>query len=120
MSQGMTVADVGPTDVVVVFDYRRYTEQSHDFAVAAAKRGATVCLMTDNWLSPVARVAKVVLPVRVESASPFDSLVAATAISETVIAAVAEVMGEAGLASRGSGRWSPSRSTPTKLPRPRP
>jgi DNA-binding MurR/RpiR family transcriptional regulator len=97
LSQGMTVADLGPVDVVVVFDYRRYTEQSLDFAVAAAQHGATVCLMTDNWLSPAARVAKVVLPVRVESASPFDSLVAATAISETVIAAVAEVMGETGL-----------------------
>ncbi|MET0457080.1 MAG: MurR/RpiR family transcriptional regulator [Mycobacterium sp.] len=97
MSQGMTVADVRPTAVVVVFDYRRYTDQSHDFALEAARRGATVCLMTDNWLSPVAHVAKVVLPARVESASPFDSLVAATAIGETVIAAVADELGDTGM-----------------------
>jgi DNA-binding MurR/RpiR family transcriptional regulator len=97
LSQGMTVADLLPTGVVVVFDYRRYSDMSHDFALEAARRGATVCLMTDNWLSPVARVAKVVLPVRVESASPFDSLVAATALGETVIAAVADELSDTGM-----------------------
>ena len=52
--------------------------------------------MTDNWMSPVAQVAKVVLPARVDSASPFDSLVAAMAVTESLIAAVAEKLGNAG------------------------
>lgn len=91
-----SVIDADHSTVLVVFDYRRYTERTFRLAERAAKRGAIVCLMTDNWMSPVAKVAKVVLPARVESASPFDSLVAAMAITESLIAAVAEQLGTAG------------------------
>lgn len=91
-----SIIDADASTVLVVFDYRRYTERTLRFAEQAAKRGATVCLMTDNWMSPAAKVAKVVLPARVDSASPFDSLVAALAVTESVIAAVAERLGTAG------------------------
>lgn len=90
------VADAGPGTVFLVFDYRRYTEASLLLAQQMSHRGATVCLMTDNWMSPIAQVAKVVLPARVDSASPFDSLVAATAIGESLIAAVAARLGRSG------------------------
>ncbi|MBA0051121.1 MurR/RpiR family transcriptional regulator [Streptomyces sp. AJS327] len=92
-----TIADAGPQTTVLVYDYRRYTERSQHFAEEMAGRGATVCLMTDNWLSPIAKVAKVVLPVRVDSTSPFDSLVAAMAVTESLVAAVASQLGTAGM-----------------------
>jgi len=92
-----TIADAGSSTVFVIYDYRRYTDLNLLFAERMAARGATVCLMTDNWLSPIAKVAKVVLPVRVDSASPFDSLVASMALSESIVAAVAEHLGAAGV-----------------------
>lgn len=97
MGHSTTLADLTSSSVVVIFDYRRYDESLAAFAEAAAERGATVCLMTDNWLSPAAQSAKVVLPCRVESASPFDSLVAAMALTESVITGVTERLGETGL-----------------------
>lgn len=96
MSRRTTVADTSSSTVLVLFDYRRYTDSQLAFAEVMAHAGATVCLMTDNWLSPVAKTAKVVIPTRVESASPFDSLVAAMAISETLVAGVTEKLGASG------------------------
>ncbi|MBD3915569.1 MurR/RpiR family transcriptional regulator [Nocardioides hwasunensis] len=91
-----SIIDADQSTVLVVFDYRRYTERTFRLAEQASQRGAIVCLLTDNWMSPVAKVAKVVLPARVDSASPFDSLVAAMAVTESLIAAVAERLGSAG------------------------
>ncbi len=92
-----TVVDAGPNTVFVVYDYRRYTESNRVFAERMADRGAVICLMTDNWLSPIAKVAKIVVPARVDSASPFDSLVASMAITETIVAGVAAELGRTGL-----------------------
>lgn len=44
---------IGPKDVVVVFDIRRYQAEIIQFAEAAARQGATVALVTDSWMSPV-------------------------------------------------------------------
>jgi DNA-binding MurR/RpiR family transcriptional regulator len=87
--------DVGRKDVLVVFDYRRYQTDTIELARAAAARGATIVLMTDPWLSPIAGVAKHVLPASVEAPSPFDSLVGATAVVEALVAGLAARMGDA-------------------------
>lgn len=92
-----TVADAGAGTVFVIYDYRRYTERNLVFAEKMAARGSVVCLMTDNWLSPIAKVAKVVLPARVDSASPFDSLVASMAVTESIVAGVAERLANVGV-----------------------
>jgi DNA-binding MurR/RpiR family transcriptional regulator len=90
------VTDITRSDVAVVFDYRRYDTETVRFAQRLADRGAEVVLLTDRWLSPVADLASVVLPVRVEAPSPFDSLVPALALVESLIAAVADRIGESG------------------------
>jgi DNA-binding MurR/RpiR family transcriptional regulator len=86
--------DVGRRHTVVVFDYRRYQSDTVNFAREAARRGALVVLFTDPWLSPAADVARFVLPAAVEAPSPFDSLVPALAVVESVIAAVVSKLGE--------------------------
>lgn len=91
-----SIVEASPATVIVVYDYRRYTESTLRLSEHAAHRGAQVCLMTDNWMSPIAKIAKVVLPARVDSASPFDSLVAAMAVTESIIAAVAARLGDDG------------------------
>lgn len=97
MDRRATVADADAGTVFVIYDYRRYTQANLLFAEQMRARGATVCLMTDNWLSPIAKVARVVIPARVDSASPFDSLVASMAITESLVAGVAEALGESGV-----------------------
>lgn len=98
LDRNTSVLDTDASTVLVVYDVRRYSDRSLEFAEGMAARGATVCLMTDNWLSPIAKIAKVVLPVQVESAaSPFDSLVASMAITEALVAAIAELCGDAGV-----------------------
>ncbi|OAN41104.1 MULTISPECIES: MurR/RpiR family transcriptional regulator [Microbacterium] len=90
------VADTRRSDVLVVFDYRRYDQGVVRFARSVASQGAELVLFTDRWMSPVADVAKAVLPANVDAPSPFDSLVPALAVLETVIAGVTEERGESG------------------------
>ncbi|WP_236794788.1 MurR/RpiR family transcriptional regulator [Amycolatopsis sp. GM8] len=85
--------DLGRRDVLVVFDFRRYDADIVEIARDASARGAQVILFTDTWMSPAADVAKVVLPAQVEVTSPFDSLVAATALVELLVEAVVERLG---------------------------
>lgn len=96
MSRIGALADTPRSGVLVLFDYRRYDSDMVRFAQQAAQQGRDIVLFTDRWLSPIAEVATIVLPARVESPSPFDSLVPATAVVETVIAGVTEAIGESG------------------------
>ncbi|GAA1957344.1 MurR/RpiR family transcriptional regulator [Nocardioides panacihumi] len=85
---------LGRRDVLVVFDFRRYEAASKELADRCAEAGAKVILVTDRWLSPIASVADVVLPVRVEPLSIYDSLVPAFAVAEVLVAGVLEACGE--------------------------
>ncbi len=87
--------DVTRRTVVVTFDYRRYQNSTIEFARRAARRGATVILFTDPWLSPIAEVARHVLTSTIVAPSPFDSLVPALGLVETVVAGLAVKIGDA-------------------------
>lgn len=100
-AQLTAITDTNRGDVLVVFDYRRYDPEVVHLARQVAERGAEVVLFTDRWLSPAADVAGIVLPAGVESPSPFDSMVPALAVVETVIAGVADRLGEAGTSAAG-------------------
>lgn len=80
------IADVGPRTVCVVFDVRRYQDDVIALAQLAAERGATIVLVTDPWMSPVAAVADVVLSAAVESVSSFDSLFSVIAVVDLLVA----------------------------------
>jgi len=85
--------DMRKTDVLVVFDYRRYQPDTIESAHVAAARGCDVILFTDPWLSPASAFARQVLVTSVETVGPFDSLVGAMAVVEAVIAAVLRQLG---------------------------
>ncbi|HET9780920.1 MAG TPA: MurR/RpiR family transcriptional regulator [Candidatus Dormibacteraeota bacterium] len=85
--------DMRKTDVLVVFDYRRYQPDTIDSARVAAARGCDVILFTDPWLSPASAFSRQVLVTSVETVGPFDSLVGAMAVVEAVIAAVLRQLG---------------------------
>ena len=88
--------DVDRRDVYVLFDTRRYQRTTVDLARRAKKRGAALIVITDPWLSPAAGVADVVLPTSVSSRSPFDSLAAAFVLTELLVGALVDKLGEAG------------------------
>jgi DNA-binding MurR/RpiR family transcriptional regulator len=92
--QATALLDMGRRDLIVVFDFRRYDRRVVEFAQAGAARGARVVLFTDPWLSRSADVADVVLSAEVEAIRPFDSLVPAMAVVESVVTAVLERLGD--------------------------
>jgi len=85
--------DMRKTDVLVVFDYRRYQPDTIECARLAASRGCDVILFTDQWLSPASAFARQVLVTSVETIGPFDSLVGAMAVLEGMVAAVLRKLG---------------------------
>jgi DNA-binding MurR/RpiR family transcriptional regulator len=85
--------DVSKRDVFIVFDLRRYQKDTVDLTHAAKARGATIVLVTDAWLSPIADIADHVLTVDVESPSPYDSMVPGIALVEALIAGVVVKLG---------------------------
>ena len=85
--------DMRKTDVLVLFDYRRYQPDTIECARVAAGRGCGVILFTDPWLSPASAFSRQVLVTSVETVGPFDSLVGAMAVVEAVVAAVLRRLG---------------------------
>ena len=82
------------SDVLVLFDMRRYQRSTVLFGEQAVRRGATLILVTDPWMSPLSVDAEVILPVSVEASSPFDSQVPALAMVEALIAGAVEALGD--------------------------
>lgn len=85
--------DVGKRDVFVLFDIRRYSEDLAELARAASQRGATVTLFTDQWMSPISKVAKHVLPARVVVPSIWDSSAGLLLLVEALLSAIAAELG---------------------------
>lgn len=86
------VIDAKRRSVLVLFDMRRYEAKSLELAHAAKRAGLATVLVTDRWMSPIASVADVVLPVEVESV-PFDTFAAALALVEAIVDEVADTLG---------------------------
>ncbi|TAL95850.1 MAG: MurR/RpiR family transcriptional regulator [Rhodanobacter sp.] len=80
--------DMNKRDVLLVFDIRRYQPSLQRLAHAAAARQARIILLTDQWLSPIVRVATHVLSARVAVPSMWDSCTALMALSESLLAEV--------------------------------
>jgi DNA-binding MurR/RpiR family transcriptional regulator len=82
--------DLGHRDLLVLFDIRRYQDDLLSFAEAAAQRGVTLVLFTDQWLSPIARYSRHIISARVAVPSRWDSMTGMLGIMEAILAAVTE------------------------------
>lgn len=80
--------DMGKRDCLLVFDMRRYQESLRAFAEKANARGVQIILVTDQWLSPIARFARHVIVARTEVPSAWDSCAALFVVAETLIGEV--------------------------------
>jgi DNA-binding MurR/RpiR family transcriptional regulator len=77
--------DIRPGDVAVLFDIRRYQSDLVRLGELLVERKARIILVTDPWLSPIARSARVVLPCVVDADRTWDSSVALLALAEALI-----------------------------------
>lgn len=86
-------------DLLVVISQAPYTRAVVEHTQSVAARGVPVLAITDSDLSPLARVAQVTLRFRSASSSFFHSQVGALALTERLMAEVAE-QGDAGCTDR--------------------
>lgn len=91
---GDQLIDVGKRDTLVLFDIRRYSANLLALAEAAAARGATIILFTDQWLSPIARLSRHVIAGRTTAPSPWDSSLALFAAVELLLCETTRAAGE--------------------------
>lgn len=77
--------DVKAGDVVVLFDIRRYQRDLVHLSELLGERKARIVLITDSWLSPISRYAKVVLPCAIDAGRTWDSSVTLIALVEAII-----------------------------------
>lgn len=83
--------DVRPGDLAILFDVRRYDDNLLELAAELARKRAHVVLITDEWLSPISRHAKQVLPCRTETGRTWDANGALLALVEALIARTTEL-----------------------------
>lgn len=83
--------DVKPGDVAIIFDVRRYDPGLVDVAIELSARRAQIVLVTDEWMSPVSRFAKLVLPCRTDMGRTWDANGALFTVIEAVIARTTEL-----------------------------
>ena len=88
--------DIARRDLLCLFDYRRYQEDTIEAGRRAAEQGAVVVVFTDPWLSPAVEYGRHVLISHAVSASPFDSLLGAFALTELIAAKVLTKLGDGG------------------------
>lgn len=89
-----TLLDMDKKDVLLVYDFRRYQQQTLEVTQKAFQQGASILLITDRYLSPAAEYANAVLTVDIKGPSPFDSNLPAMAVTEAIIAALVEKLGD--------------------------
>ena len=82
--------DIGRQDLLVVYDIRRYQEDVVRFARQAAGLGASVILFTDQWLSPIAAIARHVFALRTSMPSSWESFAALSALTEAMVVRIHE------------------------------
>ncbi len=80
--------DMGPKSVLVIFDIRRYERDLGKLAQLARDKGAVIVLLTDQWGSPISKIADHTFNAAVEVPSSWDSTLAINLIVEALIAEV--------------------------------
>jgi len=82
--------DVRKDDVLIALDVRRYENSTMLIGQLCQERGAEIVLFTDQWRSPIHRLAKHTFAARIAVPSAWDSMAAILMLMECVIAEVQE------------------------------
>jgi len=82
------ILDMSEGDVLVIFDVRRYENDLRRLAEMTHERGVKIILFTDQWGSPVSKVAAHKFSCHIEVPSAWDSSVVTMLLLEAIIAEV--------------------------------
>ena len=82
------ILDMDKAAVLILFDIRRYERDLDRLAELAKGKGAEIVLFTDQWGSPISRLADHVVNAMIEVPSSWDSTLAINLIVEALIAEV--------------------------------
>ncbi|CUK06714.1 DNA-binding transcriptional regulator HexR [Ruegeria denitrificans] len=82
--------DVRKGDVLIALDVRRYENSTMLIGQLCQEREAEIVLFTDQWRSPIHRLAKHTFTARIAVPSAWDSMAAIVMLLECVIAEVQE------------------------------
>jgi DNA-binding MurR/RpiR family transcriptional regulator len=91
--------DAGPDDVLLVVSVQPYTAETIEAARWARERGTRLIAITDDRLSPIGRLADVVLIVGTATPSFFHSIVPMVALAQALLALLVARGGDATLAA---------------------
>jgi DNA-binding MurR/RpiR family transcriptional regulator len=80
--------DVKEDDVFIIFDMRRYENNTLKLAEIAHDKGAKLILFTDQWRSPIHLLADIILSSRIIAPSAWDSAATPLLLLETMISEV--------------------------------
>lgn len=80
--------DVKEGDVFVIFDMRRYENNTLKLAEIAHQKGAKLILFTDQWRSPVHQLANISFSSRIVVPSAWDSISATLLLTEAMVSTV--------------------------------
>ena len=83
--------DVRKGDVFVIFDMRRYENNTLKLAELAHAKGARIILFTDQWRSPVHGFADICFSSRIVVPSAWDSVATTLLLVETVISSIQDL-----------------------------
>lgn len=86
--------DISEGDVLIAFDVRRYENSTLQIAQMCDERGAEVVLFTDQWRSPIHRLALYTFSGRIAVPSAWDSALPLLLLVECAIASVQETLWE--------------------------
>ena len=82
------ILDMDSSSVLILFDIRRYESDLERLAELAKDRNAEIILFTDQWGSPISRIADHVVNAMIEVPSSWDSTLAINLVIEALIAEV--------------------------------
>jgi DNA-binding MurR/RpiR family transcriptional regulator len=90
----LLLQDMDANSVLIAIDMRRYQDDVIEFSKQAAKKGCAIVLLSDQWHSPIAAVARHILAFPVVSPSVYDSAAAGFVICEALAGACAQSLGQ--------------------------
>lgn len=85
------ILDMNKDDVLVIFDIRRYENSTIKLAELAKEKKLKIILFTDQWRSPVSKLADISFNCRISVPSAWDSSVVTLLMLEAIVAEVQEM-----------------------------
>ncbi len=79
------VQTIGPKDLLVAVSYHPYAEETVHAVEMASQRGARILSISDSLVSPIAKLASLVLHVRESEVRTFRSLAASICLAQALV-----------------------------------